>query len=197
MACQPISWRACYYQEGKFNEGANLKDPLLMQSTNAAKPLGWAQITTDKVKELTALARARGDTARVSELNSYSPGDRAKAFDVAAELLAYQHRLLGSWHASVAAYNLGQNFVNDWLNGLDRSDDDHQYSRDPRAVRKNWREMKSYLSIVLRGNADEPPSSKMYDYRDPEVNLRVPAPIPRSAKALDFGRIPRDTRENP
>jgi soluble lytic murein transglycosylase-like protein len=184
------------YQEGKFNEGANLKDPLLMQSTNPDKPLGWAQITTNKVKELTGLAQARGDTARVNELNSYSPADRAKAFDVAAELMAYQHRLLGSWHASVGAYNIGQNFMKDWLNGLDRSDD-KQYSRDPRAVCDNWREMKSYLGIVLRGNADEPPSSKIYDYRDPEINFRVPPPIPRSAVAFDFGRISQDTRQNP
>ena len=188
------------YQEGKFNESHNLPDgkPLVMQSNDRAKALGWAQITTEKIDILKNMARARGDTDRLAELNSYSPADRAKAFDVAAELLAYQHRLLGSWHASVAAYNIGDNFVNDWLKGLDRSADG-KFSRDPndKRLQSYWRTMKAYLPIVLRGASQDLQTADMYEPGNARAGFRVAPPVNRLPNAADPWRISQDAKENP
>lgn len=194
------------YQEGKFGE-----HPTAASSPNADRPIGPAQMTTAKFNILKTLARNRGDSTRARELESYSLANREQAFDVAAELLAYQRRLLGSWHAAAAAYNVGENFFTDWLAGRDRSEPYERngklqtYSRDPIDLPKNvrepekdkWPEVKNYLRIIFRGYPDEAPAYKIYDYRDPEPRFRVPPYIPRLPDMPISVQIPRDTRENP
>jgi soluble lytic murein transglycosylase-like protein len=119
------------YQEGKFGEPNH---QILRSSPNPDRAVGLAQITQSKLNIMRRLAIDRGDVVRALELKHYSLADREQAFDVAAEILAYQRRLLGSWHASVAAYNVGENFVDDWLAGRDRSEPYEVY--DPRQGKK-------------------------------------------------------------
>jgi hypothetical protein len=194
------------YQEGKF--GAH---PTKSSSTNPDDPIGPAQITSAKFGILKTLARDRGDLPRARELASYSLANREQAFDTAAELLAYQRRLLGSWHAAVGGYNVGENFFMDWLAGRDRSESYERngklvtYSRDPIDLPKNkeqpelskWPEFKKYLRIIFRGAPDEAPAYKIYDYHDPERIFRVPPYIPRSPNMPISVQIPRDAKENP
>lgn len=180
------------YQEGKFNE-----IPLIMQSSDQSKPVGPAQMKGGTLTLLKNMARARGDTARVRELEGYSLANRAQAFDAAAEYLAYQRRRMGSWPAAFGGYNVGDNLMADWLNGLDHSDDSNRYPRDPSVAPRSWNEMKKYLQFVFHGAPDEPPAYRIYDYRDPEETFRVPPPIERSRDTPDPWRIPQDTRQNP
>ena len=188
------------YQESKFLESDKLdsRRPIIMRSTNPRQPIGIAQMTTETLETLKRRAEARGDIARAEELKGYSLANRAQALDAAAEYLAYQRRTLGSWPAAAAAYNAGGEFMRDWLNGLDHSDDAHKYSRDPHAFRPNkWNgEVRNYLAVVFRGNPDEPPAYRIYDYRDPEESFRVPSPIARDPNAPDPWRISRDALQN-
>jgi hypothetical protein len=172
------------YQEGKFGEPDKLKEPLRMASTNKDRPLGFAQITTNTLNDLKRWARERGDTKRSEELETYSPDNREKAFDAAAELLAYQYRFLGgSWPKAVGAYNRGRNFLKPWLDGA--QDKDH----DPKTEEGRWREMSAYLTIVLRGANEDPATSDAYTYRAPNSgNVR---------ERLYRPPVPSDTRLNP
>lgn len=149
-------------------------------------------------------ARARGDLKRLAELNSYSPSDRAKAFDVAAELLAHHRRLLGSWPAAVVGYNAGHSYVKGWLD-LDPKAKDPVELRHKIAIgkgkvveRDKWQEMVDYVANVFRGGVPvNPHTADMYEPGNVRTGFSVAAPIRRSSSTPDFWRIPKDTRENP
>jgi hypothetical protein len=181
------------YQEGKFNEPGRVHPPIVWSSPNARQPLGLAQMTTETLNELKRLARTRGDTARARELDGFSLADRAQAFDAAAEHLAYQHRLLGSWHAAVAGYNRGHSWMAHWLTGLEPNKD----FRAPEGSQASWNQMTNYLRIIFRGAAEDAQTADMYEPGNVRTGVRVAPQVPRSRNQADAWRIPSDTRRNP
>lgn len=189
------------YQEGKFGEVARGRAPLVMESSSRHQPIGYAQMTRTTFEDLIDRARRRGDTARAEELKKYSLADRAESFDAAAEQLAYLYRLLGgSWPKAVAGYNVGPTAIWSWFDAAEQDPNDKDGVRnDPRffATRTTdkygkplpesqlkqtdkWKEMSAYLRMVLRGAAEDPATSDMYDPQPPrQYRARKPIPLQR------------------
>lgn len=105
------------YQEGKFNEKDKLKEPLVMDSPDRFKALGYAQMNKNTLEDLIRRAKARGDLARAEELKTYSLGNFRQAFDAAAENLALNYKFTANWPQAVAAYNVGAPELVSWLKG--------------------------------------------------------------------------------
>jgi len=166
------------YQEGKFNETDKLKRPLLMESNNPTRPIGYAQMTKDTFEDLKRRARARGDEDRARELAGYSLANREQSFDVAAEQLAYLHRLMGgSWPKAVAAYNYGPG-IGKWFDG-----------QNVDISTGKWGELKGYLAMILRGAAEDPQTADGYVYQSPFRG--------RARDRLYRSNVPSDTQNNP
>lgn len=166
------------YQEGKFNEPARLRAPLRMDSDVGSDPIGYAQMTKDTLETLTNLARLRGDTKRVQELEKYSLGNREQSFDAAAEQLAYLHRHMGgNWPKALAAYNYGPG-LKAWFDGKDV----------PISTGK-WREMADYLIYALRGAEEEPQTGDPY--------VVQPVNRDRARDRIYRPAVPSDTKQNP
>lgn len=186
------------YQEGKFGERDKLRKPLVMHSTNPHQPIGYAQMNKITLEDLKARARLRGDTKRAQELAAYSLANREQSSDAAAEQLAYLYRLMGgSWPKAVAAYNVGPTGLKNWFDAQQNGNDKDDQKNDPRffAARRSrngkpippaeWKptnkwtdEIPAYLRYILRGAAEDPATSDMYDYQSPR-QYRARDPIPR------------------
>ena len=117
------------YQESKY--GKNAVSP-------SRTAFGIAQLTPGAVKSV-------GRDRRT--FNYYDP---QAGIDAGAAYLAQQYRQLKNWPKAVAAYNLGSNGLQRWLEG---------YGDDPSALPATkyppwWSEMNAHLQHVFRGRPD-------------------------------------------
>src|SRR6266851_3007518 len=117
------------YQESKY--GKNAVSP-------SRTAFGIAQLTPGAVKSV-------GRDRRT--FNYYDP---QAGIDAGAAYLAQQYRQIKNWPKAVAAYNLGSNGLQRWLEG---------YGDDPSALPATkyppwWSEMNAHLQHVFRGRPD-------------------------------------------
>jgi hypothetical protein len=190
------------YQEGRFKgpQDTNPKDrnPIVWETKTDTQPVGWAQMTPQTLRDLKEKAEARGDAARAKELESYSLRNREQAFDAAAERLAYSRRMLGSWPAAIAAYNMSPEYFDAWLKGRNASTDFHapevllNKNGDTRPSRK-WQEIANYLRNIVRGAPQDLQTADMYEPGNVRTGFRVASSIPPSFRPLVSG----DTKDNP
>jgi hypothetical protein len=189
------------YQEGKFNEPENLdpRHPLVWESTNPDRPIGWAQMTARTLDDLTKRARARGDTARATELEGYSLANREQAFDAAAEYFAYIYRSTRSWPAAAAGYNIGPDYMQRWLTndpalpdpinlktvikGKDGNPIKDKYGNVQ--VHDRWKDMTNYVANAFRNFPTSPQVSGRYAPDNRWTDFKVAAPIPRTSNVPD------------
>jgi hypothetical protein len=184
------------YQEGKFNEPDKLSKSLVMSSKDPTQPLGEAQMTQQTLDDLRQKALARGDTARARELAGYSLANRAQAYDAAAERLAYGYRLLGSWPAAVAAYNMSPDYFRFWLKGYDANPGLAAPENLPKGLPggpSKWEEIMRHVRISVRGRPEDFQTSDMYEPGNAITGFRVARPIPPFTSRVTTG----DTRRNP
>ena len=172
------------YQEGKFNEKDKLRKPLVMDSPDRSKALGYAQMNKNALEDLIWRAKARGDLARYNELKTYSLGNFRQAFDAAAETLALNYKFTANWPQAVAAYNVGAPQLVSWLDGGKKDpiyfsvNEKWSPEKQEEEKEKKWKEMSDYLAIIFRGAEEDPRTGDMYAF-DPSRLGRTRRPISR------------------
>jgi soluble lytic murein transglycosylase len=117
------------YQESKY--GKNAVSP-------SRTAFGIAQLTHGAVKSV---------GRNPHTFNYYDP---QASIDAGAAYLAQQYRQLKNWPKAVAAYNLGSNGLQGWLEG----DGDDPSARPITKYPSWWREMNAHLQHVFRGRPD-------------------------------------------
>ena len=117
------------YQESKY--GKNAVSP-------SRTAFGIAQLTPGAVKSV---------GRNPHTFNYYDP---QASIDAGAAYLAQQYRQLKNWPKAVAAYNLGSNGLQRWLEG----DGDDPSARPTTKYPSWWREMNAHLQHVFRGRPD-------------------------------------------
>ncbi len=123
------------WQESDFREDAGVAE------RNSGQ--GIAGMTEGAIAELKRLASARGDFARLKELQGLDRLKGPDAVNLASEYLRHSYDVNGkNWASAVAGYNAGPYGVRDWQNG---TNDDIT-----RAIW--WPYVKPYLRYVFQGD---------------------------------------------